>query len=145
VTPVVREAVAEDLPAVLPLYRELYEEFELRLDDRVRRAWAETLSTTGRTVLLAEDDGVPVGTVDLTVLVNAARGGQPYLLVENVVVATSHRRRGIARTLFAEAERRGRAAGCYKLVVSAEDPEACAFYESVGLEPRARTFKRYLD
>ena len=144
-TPAIREAVAADLPAVLGLYRELYEELDLQLDERVARAWADTLTTPRRAVLLAETDGRPVGTVDVTVVANTARQGRPYLLVENVVVAASHRRRGIARALIAEAERRGRAAGCYKLVLSAEDPAACAFYEAAGLEATARTYKRYLD
>ncbi len=144
-TPSVREAGTDDLPAVLGLYGELYEELDLRPDDRVREAWAATLANTGRAVLLAEEDGVPVGTVDVEVVPNTAREGRPYLRVENVVVAATHRRRGIARSLLAEAERRGRAAGCYKLELSAEDPEAFAFYEAVGLRPTARTFKRYLD
>ena len=144
-TPSVREAVAADLPVVLALYRELYEELDLRLDDRVRRAWSDTLVTPRRAVLLAEVEGVAVGTVDVAVVANTARQGRPYLLVENVVVAASHRRRGIARALLAEAERRGRAAGCYKLVLSAEDPQAFAFYEAAGLQATARTYKRYLD
>ena len=61
------------------------------------------------------------------------------------MVAAPHRRRGIARALIAEAERRARAAGCYKLVLSAEDPEAFRFYEAAGLEATARTYKRCLD
>lgn len=144
-TVVLREAVADDLPAVLGLYRQLYDDVDLPLDDRVTRSWADTLATPRRAVLLAEVDGVPVGTVDVVVLANTARRGRPYLLVENVVVAAGHRRRGIARALLAEAERRGRAAGCYKLVLSAEDPEAFAFYEAAGLHATARTYKLYLD
>ena len=141
----VREATAEDLPAVLALYRELYAELDLRLDERVARAWSDTLATPRRAVLLAEVDGVAVGTADVEVVANAAREGRPYLRVENVVVAASHRRRGLARALLADAERRARAAGCYKLELSAEDLETFAFYEAVGLRTTARTFKRYLD
>ncbi len=144
-TPVLREAVADDLPAVLGLYRELYTELDLRLDDRVAQAWAVTLATPGRAVLLAEVDGTPAGTIDVTVLANTARQGRPYLLVENVVVAAARRRRGVARSLLAEAERRGRAAGCYKLQLSAVDDEAFAFYEAVGMQASGRTYKLYLD
>ena len=144
-TPAIREAGADDLPDVLALYRELYAEPDLQVDDRVRQAWADTLATQGRAVLLAEVGGVTVGTVDVAVLANTARHGRPYLLVENVVVAAAHRRRGIARALLAEAERRARSAGCYKLQLSAEDREAFRFYEAAGLEATARTYKRYLD
>jgi GNAT superfamily N-acetyltransferase len=118
---------------------------DLRLDERVARAWADTLATPHRAVLLAEVDGVPVGTVDVTVLANAARRGRPYLLVENVVVAASHRGRGIGRALLAEAASRARAAGCYKLQLAALDPGAFAFYEAVGWQPAGRTYKVYLD
>ncbi len=144
-TPVLREAVADDLPAVLRLYRELYGEVDLRLDERVARAWADTLATPRRAVLLAEVDRVPVGTVDVTVLANTARQGRPYLLVENVVVAATHRGCGIGRALVAEAERRARAAGCYKLQLSAVEPDAFAFYEAVGWRRAGRTYKVYLD
>ncbi len=143
--PAIREAVAADLPAVLGLYRELYEELDLQLDERVARAWADTLTTPRRAVLLAETDGRPVGTVDVTVLANTARQGRPYLLVENVVVAASHRGRGIGRALLAEAASRARAAGCYKLQLAALDPGAFAFYEAVGWQRAGRTYKVYLD
>ena len=96
-------------------------------------------------MLLAEVDSVPVGTIDVAVMANTARQGRPYLLVENVVVAATHRRRGLARALLAGAERRGRAAGCYKLVLSTEDPAAVAFYEAVGMQVSGRTCKRYLN
>ncbi len=143
--PAIREAVAADLPAVLGLYRELYEELDLQLDERTAQAWVDTLATPRRAVLLAETDGRPVGTVDVTVVANTARQGRPYLLVENVVVAASHRGRGIGRALLAEAASRARAAGCYKLQLSAVEPDAFAFYEAVGWRRAGRTYKVYLD
>lgn len=141
----VREAVEADLPAVLALYRELYPELDLRLDGPVRRAWSSTLAFPGRAVLVAEVGGEPVGTLDATVVPNAARAGRPSLLVENVVVAAGHRRRGVGTALLAAARRRGREAGCYKLQLSAEDPAAVRFYETAGLRPAGVTLKSYLD
>ncbi len=78
-------------------------------------------------------------------LANAARAGRPYLLVENVVVDRAHRRAGVGRALLDAARARGRAGGCYKVQLSAADPEASAFYEAAGLRPTARTYKAYLD
>nr|WP_279536002.1 GNAT family N-acetyltransferase [Blastococcus xanthinilyticus] len=117
---------------------------ELAGSDRVRDAWAATLATPGRTVLVAEAAGEIVGTVDLTVLANAAHAGDPYLLVENVVIDAAHRRSGVGAALLAAARDHGRRAGCYKLQLSADEPEAFAFYESLGLRPLARTYKEYL-
>ncbi|MBM7804263.1 GNAT superfamily N-acetyltransferase [Geodermatophilus bullaregiensis] len=116
----------------------------MRADERVREAWT-TLATPGRTVLLAELGGRPVGTADVTVVANAARGGRPYLLVEKVVVDRAHRRAGVGRALLAAARTHGEAAGCYPLQVSADDPAASASYEAAGLRHTARTYERHLD
>lgn len=102
-------------------------------------------ATPGRSIYVAEVDGVVVGTVDLTVMANMAHRGQPYLLVENVVVDHAHRRHGAGAALLEAAAAVGRAAGCYKLQLSAEDANAFAFYEAAGWEHTARTYKLYLD
>ncbi len=141
----VRAAGHDDLPDAVRLYQQLHPELDLRVDEAVAAAWAATLATPGRTVLLAEVGGVVVGTADLTVLANAARAGRPYLLVENVVVDAGARRTGVGRALLAAARAHGEAAGCYKLQLSADDPAAFAFYEAAGLAAAARTYKQYLD
>ena len=102
-------------------------------------------ATPGRSIYVAEVGGVVVGTVDLTVLANMAHRGEPYLLVENVVVDHAHRRHGVGAALLEAAAALGRAAGCYKLQLSADDSNAFAFYEAAGWEHTARTYKRYLD
>jgi GNAT superfamily N-acetyltransferase len=142
-TVTVRDAVDADLPAVHALSHQLYAELDLPLDDRVRRQWADTLATPRRSVLVAEIDGVPVGTADVTLLANAARA-RPYLLVENVVVAEGHRGVGIGRALLDTARERARAAGCYKLQLSANEDPASAFYEATGMRHDGRTYKDYL-
>lgn len=141
----IRAAAAADLPAVLALYRQLYPELDVQSDHRVTTAWATTIATPGRTVLVAEDSGTAVGTLDLTVLANAAHAGQPYALVENVVVDTRARRRGVGQALLHAAREHAEASGCYRLQLSAVDEAAFAFYEAAGLEAAARTYKRYLD
>jgi len=138
----VREAVVDDLDAVHALYRQLYAELDLPLDDRVRRQWAETLGTPRRAVLVAELAGRPVGTADVTLMPNAARA-RPYLIVENVVVADGHRGAGIGRALLDAARHRARAAGCYKLQLSAADDSAYSFYEASGMRHDGRTYKDF--
>jgi GNAT superfamily N-acetyltransferase len=142
VTVTVRAADAGDLPAVHALYRQLYPEIDLRLDDRVRRAWADTLATPGRTVLVAEVDGVPAGTADVSLMANAARA-RPYLIVENVVVDEAHRGSGLGRVLLEAARARARTAGCYKLQLSAVDDAAYGFYEAAGMQHDGRTYKDF--
>jgi GNAT superfamily N-acetyltransferase len=138
----VREAVIGDLDAVHALYRQLYAELDLPLDDRVRRQWADTLGTPRRAVLVAELDGCAIGTADVTLMANAARA-RPYLLVENVVVAEGHRGAGIGRALLDTARERARAAGCYKLQLAATEDPAYAFYEAAGMRHDGRTYKDF--
>lgn len=140
----VRDAVPGDLPALVRLYAQLYPEFDVRQGAGTDAAWAATLAMPTRTVLVAEVDGAPAGTADLTVLANVARASQPYLLVENVVVDRAHRRRGVGRALLEAARTHGAHHGCYKLQLSADDASAYAFYEAAGLRPSARTYKLYL-
>jgi hypothetical protein len=56
--PHVRSATVDDLPAVLDLYEQLYPEQRGRAGSRTDHAWAMTLATPQRTVLVAEVDTV---------------------------------------------------------------------------------------
>jgi len=126
-TVIVREAVAEDLPRLRWLHHQLYPEHEAT-DERVAAAaWANIAETPGRSVYVAEVAGAVVGGADVTMMANLAHRGEPYLLVENVVVDSAHRRRGVGAALLDAAAERGRAAGCYKLQLSTEDRDAFAF------------------
>lgn len=105
--------------------------------------WDAIAATPGRTVLVAELEQVVVGTADVSVVANLPRGGEPVLLVGNVVVDGDHRRAGIDRSLLAAAQEIGRAAGCYKLQLAAAEEGAFRFYKALGLEQGGRTFKSY--
>ncbi|CAM3737148.1 hypothetical protein GCM10009799_15420 [Nocardiopsis rhodophaea] len=141
----IRPAVDADLPALLTLYGELNPDDEplpLEIADRV---WADIASQHGRTVLIADLGGTPVGTADCTVLPNLTRGGRSILVVENVVVADAHRRRGIGRRLMDAAVRLAASTGCYKVqLLAADEEEAHHFYRSCGFESSAHGFRHYL-
>jgi GNAT superfamily N-acetyltransferase len=142
---VVREAVIGDLPRIRVLHGQLYPEHELTDERTAANAWQVIATTPGRSIHVGEVGGLVVGTVDLTVTANMAHRGEPYLLVENVVVDRGHRWQGVGAALLEAAAAVGRAAGCYKLQLSAADADAFAFYEAVGWQHTARTYKRYLD
>ncbi len=85
--------------------------------------------------VLAFDGGVPVG------LVNAIEGFstfacKPLVNVHDVVVAASHRGRGIAAMLFAEVEAIARERGACKLTleVLSGNRAARALYEKLGFD-----------
>jgi ribosomal protein S18 acetylase RimI-like enzyme len=71
----------------------------------------------------------------------------PWAIVENVIVAEQHRRRGVARRLLESLIETARAAGCCKLelISGKHRTGAHAFYRSVGMEAVAEGFKLYYD
>jgi GNAT superfamily N-acetyltransferase len=141
----VRSAGSSDLPALLALYLQLNPD-DPAIDEHTAAAtWTTIAGIPGRTVLVAEQAAQILGTLEVTIVPNLTRGGRPVLLVENVVVDYAQRRRGLGRRLLEAAADIGREAGCYKLQLSTDVPEAFAFYESTDLNHTARTYKRYLD
>jgi GNAT superfamily N-acetyltransferase len=142
---VVRPAEREDLPALLCLYRELHADDPVVDEATAEAVWDQMTAQPGRTVLVADDGGAVVGTIDTFVAANLTRGARPILFVENVVVAAAHRRRGVGRRLLDAAKEIAGSAGCYKIqLLSAADPPAPAFYESNGFRAIARGYRLYL-
>jgi GNAT superfamily N-acetyltransferase len=146
----VRRAEQRDLDALLSLYDELADGDAARLPgERTHAAaiLATALADPQRSLLVAELDGAVVGVADLLVVPNLTHRGDPWAIVENVVVARAMRRSGVGRALMVRALEIARAAGCYKLqLLSAKHRvEAHALYRSIGLEAHAEGFKLYLD
>ena len=88
-----------------------------------------------------------VRTADLLIVSNLTHAGDPWAIVENVIVDRAARRGGIGRALMSELLRRCDAAGCYKvqLLSRKHRHEAHAFYRSLGFEPVAEGFRRHRE
>jgi GNAT superfamily N-acetyltransferase len=144
----VRAARAGDLTGLLDLYREL-------ADDRPSARPAaepaaaglleEILRNPARTILVAEAGGRLAGTADLLVVTNLTHGGQPWAIVENVVVAAAARGQGVGTALMRRAAELARQAGCYKiqLLSRRQRVDAHRFYRGLGFESSAEGFRIY--
>lgn len=130
----IRPATGADLPHVLRLLGEMYPEDPVLSAARSARIWAEIEAQGGRSLLVAQEPaGDLVGTVDCVVMPNLSRGGRPRLVMENLIVSESHRRRGVGRLLLDEVRRTAQRGDCYKIqFLSAEDAYVHAFYRSCG-------------
>ena len=64
---------------------------------------------------------------------------QPFLLLENMIVDSAYRKKGIGKALFVELEKRAKSKGCRQIILVTETnrKDACAFYESLGFHPTA--------
>ncbi len=143
----IRRASEADVPALLALFGELHPGDPAPPARAAAEAWRAIEGQSGRVVLLAESDGVAAGTIDCATLPNLTRGARSFMLVENVVVAATHRRSGVGAALMEAAFAVARQANCYKVQLLSRSGRgaAHAFYESLGFRPVAQGYRRYLD
>lgn len=143
----VRDATAEDWPAVAALLAELGRP-DVRGGDDEReheRAFAAYLERAGTVALVADDGGEIVGFVDLE-LRQRLNFLTPQAWIPDLVVAERARGRGVGRALLDEAERWARAAGCWGMTLESASwrTGSHAFYERVGWTDSGKSFTRPL-
>lgn len=140
--PTIRDARADDAPAVARLLTELgYPSDAGAVDERLER-----LQVVGDRVLVAEVDGDVVGVAHLQVT-PALERDRPAAKLGVLVVDKAQRGRGIGRALVEAAEAEGRMRGCELLFLTTAERRdgAHAFYERVGLEQTGRRYSRTLS
>ncbi len=147
----VRTARETDLEALVSLYRELMDDDGPAAQPNDVQGSLDAMAAIGRDparhLLVGEVAGEVLGTVDLLIAPNLTHHCEPWAIVENVVVASRARRRGVGQALMDRAFEIARREGCYKvqLISGMQRGPAHLFYEDLGMEPRAQGFKIYLD
>lgn len=130
-----REAVRDDLPAILRLYvradLETGEEIPLA---RAQEIHGQMQRTPNYHLYVVEYEGELIGSFALLIMVNLGHRGSPAGVVEDVVVAPEWQGRGVGRGMMAHAAALCRAHACYKLVLSSNTRRSGAhdFYERLG-------------
>ena len=136
----IRNAQPEDLESLTALLRELFSiEADFAVDaGRQRRGLALMLDgcLKHRCVKVAEMDGDVVGMVTAQLLISTAEGGV-VALVEDMVVDSRHRGRGIGRQLMDAIESWSRERGASRLQLLADRTNFSAldFYDKIGWRP----------
>lgn len=142
-----RQATADDLPAVLALFvaSGLDQPEDVPLAG-AQQAWA-AMQALGAEVWLAECELAGgrvevLGCLTLYVLPLLAHRQAPEALVEDVAVHPKAQGLGLGRLLMEEAMAVARARGCYKLALSsnARRTQAHAFYEHLGFSRHGHSF-----
>ncbi|ALE83603.1 GNAT family N-acetyltransferase [Pseudonocardia sp. HH130629-09] len=136
-TPVLRRATARDVPAVVALLaddplgatRETPDDLPPYL-----AAFAEVDGDPRHLLLVADDEGTVVGTLQLTLLPGLARRGALRARIEAVRVAASRRGDGLGATMvrYAVDEARRRGAVLVQLTSDRSRTDAHRFYERLG-------------
>jgi GNAT superfamily N-acetyltransferase len=138
----IRDARAADAAAIAELLGELgYPATEAAVTSRLER-----LVIVGDRVVVADVDGEVVGLAHLHVSPTIEHE-RPAGKLGALVVAESHRGRGIGRLLVEAVEEEATARGCGIFFVTTAErrDDAHAFYESLGLERTGRRYGRTLS
>lgn len=144
-TLVLREATADDLPAVLALYAQPgLDDGRVLSPEQAREVFAQFARYPNYRLFVAcdADSGAVLGSYALLVMHNLAHLGTPSAIAEDVVVDQRHRSRGIGRQMMEHARAQARAAGAYKLALSSnhQRTRAHAFYDALGFERHGISF-----
>jgi GNAT superfamily N-acetyltransferase len=136
----IRNARHEDIETLVTLLKQLFAiETDFKIDvQRHRRGLALMIDGCGkhRCVQVAEVEGAVVGMGTAQLLVSTAEGGL-VALVEDIVVDTQWRGRGIGRTLVAALEQWASLHGATRLRLLADRTNFSAldFYDRIGWRP----------
>ncbi|OYV65896.1 MAG: hypothetical protein B7X07_01400 [Actinobacteria bacterium 21-64-8] len=145
----VRPLEERDIPAALRaiLDGSLAPEVEYRDDYARYAAAARTARAQGHELLVVELDGEVVGFCQLLMLRHFHHGGGTCAELEAVHVRAESRGRGAGAALVAEAERRAREAGCYRMQLTSNKVrlDAHRFYLAHGYTASHEGFKKDLQ
>ena len=142
-TPVVRAAGPDDLPAILALLAQLNPGEPPPAAEVASATWRDILGRAGVTTLVACLAGAPVACLTLIVVPNLSRGARPYAVIENVVTDEAHRGRRIGRTLIEAAVQRAWDEGAYKvmLMTGSKKEATLGFYRAAGFTDDKTAFQ----
>jgi GNAT superfamily N-acetyltransferase len=136
----VRELEAGDLDALFALYGDLHESDEPASHERIEAVWQTIAADTSQIYLGVFLNGELVAACNAAIIPNLTRGCRPYAVIENVVTAASHRRRGYGAAVLEEAVARCWARDCYKVMLmsAAGRESAHGFYEAIGFDRHSK-------
>ncbi|MCY1263664.1 aminoalkylphosphonic acid N-acetyltransferase [compost metagenome] len=131
----VRVAVPADAPALAPLLAQLGSDDPE--PDPVQLAGRLRLRNPLQVTLVAERDGVLLGTCSLHLIEHIAHDFARSAILEDMVVDTRARGQGIGQALIGHAVEQARDWGCYKLALSSHQDREMAhrFYAALGFAP----------
>ncbi len=132
------DAVKADLPAIEALLVELVNAMDSAKDfnlEKARKGLCLLLDKPYSHLLVAKLGGATIGFIHFGIRQTAFHP-EPAALIDDLVVAKSHRRQGVGRRLMTAAIDRCRQLGCCELEVSTEkdNTEASEFYKRCGLK-----------
>ncbi|MEZ5428297.1 MAG: GNAT family N-acetyltransferase [Pyrinomonadaceae bacterium] len=146
-----RQATIEDLPEIVRMLADdflgsMRERFEDPLPESYIKAFKEIDADKNNELIIAENDGVVIGTLQLTFTPSISFQGSKRATVESVRVDEKYRGQGIGKKLMEWAIERARRVDCLtmQLTTNNERTDAHRFYENLGFKGTHLGMKKYL-
>jgi GNAT superfamily N-acetyltransferase len=146
-----RDATADDVPLIVAMYADdalgaTRESTTESLPDSYWRAFHEIHADPRHRLIVAEEAGDVVATLQLSYLPQLSHQGSERAQVESVRVSTDRRGSGIGRAMMLWAIEAAKERGCtiMQLTTNASRHEAHRFYESLGFTASHVGMKRVL-
>ena len=143
---ILRDATAADLPVIVAMLVE--DKLGSTREDTgdlapYAAAFAEVDADPNQRLIVAERDGVAVGTFQLTFIPGVSQRGLKRAQIESVRVVATERGTGLGTEMMRWAVEEARQAGCgqVQLTSNAERADAHRFYERLGFVPSHVGFK----
>lgn len=139
---IIEEAKESDIPSLIELYAQLDGGDKLTIKEAIKII--ENIKKYPHfSLYVARLNDRVVGAFELLIMDNVAHKGAQSGIVEDVIVDSSMRSKGIGRAMMKSAMEICRKNNCYKLVLSSDMKrgEAHEFYESLGFEKHGYSYK----
>ena len=115
---IIREATPEDAEALKVLYFDYLTKYP-PTEEQDMKTWKEILAEYNRDpynyILVIEEDGQVVSSVQLGIIRSLTHNVRPFAVVENVVTHADYRQKGYASALLQKAAEIAKELNCYKL------------------------------
>ncbi len=141
----IREMIADDIPRLAQLYKQFWNE-----DSCIETMYKQfnKFRESGTHILLsAIENEKLIGSVMGIICEELYGGGEPFMVLENMIVDNNYRNRGVGKALIAELEKAATSQRCTQIILVTETSriDACNFYESAGYSPKThKGFKKKL-
>ena len=137
----IREAIKEDLDAMLKLYLFLHENSIPEHNTHLEKTWDQIIGDPDHHLIVNEIEGQIVSSCVCVIIPNLTRKVRPYAFVENVVTHVDYRGKGYAGECLDYAKNIAEKENCYKmmLLTGSKNPETQHFYEKAGYNSSDKT------
>ncbi len=141
----IREIDKKDLGSLIKLYQEFWGD-KSNLEN-MQNLYDELIKNPDYIILCAEIEQKVVGTLMGIVCYELYGECKPFIVMENLVIDSNYRKKGIAKSLLTELEKIAKSKKCSQIqfITEKNRNDAISFYTAMGFNPSSHIgFKKVL-